>query len=189
MRPQPVTPGDAERQTRAWLAGFVVGLDLCPFARPLLSSPALRISVCTACERADLHHAFLAELDTLQSHPETEIATTLLVFPRALAEFDDYLDFLAEAQPLLEQAGLDGVVQLASFHPDYRFEGEPEAAASHFSNRSPWPTVHLLREAMLTRMLANYREPESIPEANIANLERLGRDELEARWQALFREV
>ncbi|TXS93784.1 DUF1415 domain-containing protein [Parahaliea maris] len=186
MSSQPVTAGEAEEQTRSWLAEFVVGLNLCPFARPLLSSPALRISVCSAHERADLHHAFLAELDLLQSRSEADIATTLLVFPQALAGFDDYLDFLAEAQPMLEQVGLDGVVQLASFHPDYRFEGEPEDAASHFTNRSPWPTVHLLREAMLTRLLASYPDPESIPEDNIAHLERLGREELEGRWQALF---
>ncbi|GAB3283949.1 DUF1415 domain-containing protein [Parahaliea aestuarii] len=185
MSPPPV-PGAVERQTRAWLAEFVVGLNLCPFARPLLDSPALRISVSTAAERAALQRAFLQELDKLQSTPEAEIATTLLVFPRALASFDDYLDFLDEAQFLLEQAGLDGVVQLASFHPDYCFEGEAESAASHFSNRSPWPTIHLLREAMVTRLVTGHPDPEAIPGANVEHLNALGRETLETRWQALF---
>ena len=174
-----------EQQTRDWLARFVVGLNLCPFARPVLDSPALRIAVCEASESPALRRAFLSELDRLQSSPESDIATTLLVFPSALQDFHEYLDFLAEAQLLLERAGLEGVVQLASFHPDYLFHGEPPEAASHFSNRSPWPTIHLLREDMLSRVLGYYPDADAIPDRNIATLEEIGRDELFRRWQAL----
>ncbi len=175
----------AEQQTRDWLNQFVVGLNLCPFARPVLDSPALRISVCEATESPALSRAFLFELDLLQSSSESDIATTLLVFTNALSDFDDYLDFLAEAQDLLEQAGLEGVVQLASFHPNYLFDGEPPDAASHFSNRSPWPTIHLLREEMLSRVLGESPDADAIPDRNIAVLSEIGRDELLRRWEAL----
>lgn len=175
----------AIRHTRRWLDDFVVGLNLCPFARPLLGDPALRIAVCDAARPEQLRHAFLRELDLLQSSPEAAVATSLLVFTGALTEFDDYLDFLDEAQSLLEAAGLSGVVQLASFHPDYLFEGEAPGGASHFSNRSPWPTVHFIREDMLSRALGDYPDPDKIPGRNVATLEGLGVDELERRWNAL----
>ena len=89
------------------------------------------------------------------------------------------------ADALLEDAGLRGFIQLAHFHPDYRFAGEPENALSHYTNRSPLPTIHLLREAMITRALAAYPDPENIPVRNIATLESLGRNTVEARWKEL----
>lgn len=173
-------------QTRKWLAEFVVGLNLCPFARPLLDSPQLRIAVCAETEADALYRAFLQELDQLQCTPESELATSLLVFSRALNDFDDYLDYLDGARDLLAQAGLEGTVQLASFHPRYRFEGEASDGASHFSNRSPWPTIHLIREDMLARVLVDFPDPEAIPMRNIATLEGIGVPELQRRWRALF---
>lgn len=174
-----VTPEHAQAQTRAWLSRCVVAMNLCPFARPVLDSPSLCIAVCDAGTNEGLQQAFLNELDRLQSSSESEIATTLLVFNRALADFDDYLDFLDDAQYLLESAGLLGVIQLASFHPQYRFEGEAADAASNYSNRSPWPTLHLLREAMVTRMVAAYPNVAGIPAKNIALLESLGSEYLQ----------
>ncbi len=182
MRPDPAA---AALHTRRWLADFVVGLNLCPFARPLLEDPSLRIAVCDATGGEGLRRAFLSELDLLQSSPEAQVATSLLVFTAALAEFDDYLDFLDEAQSLLEAAGLSGLVQLASFHPDYRFDGEAPDSAGHYSNRAPWPTIHFIREDMLSRVLGDYPDPDKIPARNIATLERLGVAELERRWQSL----
>lgn len=176
----------AEAHIRAWLEDFVVGLNLCPFARPLLGSDNLRIAVCLETEQAALLRAFLRELDLLQGSTESEIATTLLAFPRALASFDDYLALLEEAQYLLRAAGLEGLVQLASFHPHYRFEGEADNAASHYSNRAPYPLVHLLREDMLTRVLADHADPEEIPARNVETLGVMGVAELERRWQKLF---
>lgn len=180
-----IDPDQAEAQTRRWLTEFVVGLNLCPFARPMLDSEQLRIAVCAEADLALLQRSFLSELDLIQSKPESDIATSLLVFTDALTDFDDYLDFLALAQELLGDAGLEGLVQLASFHPDYRFEGEAEDAPSHFSNRSPYPTIHLIREDMLERVLLEFPDPEGIPGRNIATLEELGSEELERRWQAL----
>ncbi len=124
----------------------MVGLDLCPFARPLLHADNLRISVSDVMDPDDLRLVFLRELDLLQASTEEEIATILLVFPSALTSFDDYLDFVHDAQALIIAAGLEGIVQLASFHPDYQFEGEDADAPGNFSNRSPYPVLHLLRK-------------------------------------------
>lgn len=165
---------------------FVVGLNLCPFARPLLGAPSLRIAVCEESDEAALRTFFLRELDLLQSSPEQQIATTLLVFPDALRDFNAYLVFFADAQDLLVDAGLEGLVQLASFHPRYCFAGEALDAASHYSNRSPYPIVHLLREDMLSRVLDDFVEPERIPERNIESLNAIGADELERRCQAIL---
>lgn len=182
-----VAPAAARAHIQAWLAEFVVGLNLCPFARPLLSAQNLRIEICNLTDTRELLEAFLLELDLLQRSTEAEIATTLLVFPMALADFHDYLDFLADAQALLAEAGLEGVLQLASFHPDYQFAQEPAAAPSHYSNRSPYPVIHLLREDMLSRVLADGADPDEIPLRNIATLDAIGTGELERRWCQLFR--
>jgi hypothetical protein len=179
-----VTP--VEQHIRTWLETFVVGLNLCPFAKPVLFSTALRITVSKAIEFDAMLKVFLTELDLIQQSSEQEIATTLLVFPDALASFDDYLDFVESAEELLTDVGLDGVIQLASFHPLYQFAGEPSKAASHFTNRSPYPVIHFLREAMMTRVLTEFSNPEQIPERNIQTLEKIGRAEIEQRWHTIF---
>lgn len=175
-----------EREIRSWLDAFVIGLDLCPFARPLQHSDSLRISISDAQSASDLHSTFLAELDLLQTCSESEVATTLLVFPNTLCVFDDFLDFLDEAQSLVQAAGLEGLVQLASFHPHYQFEGTQAEDPENYSNRSPYPILHLLREDMLTRSLADFPQPELIPKRNIATLEDIGERALRSRWQKLF---
>lgn len=176
----------AERQIRAWLESFVIGLDLCPFARPLQHCDSLRICLSRAQSASDLHKDFLHELDLLQTCSEEQVATTLLAFPDSLAAFDDFLDFLDDAQALVEAAGLEGLIQLASFHPLYQFEGTQPDDPENFSNRSPYPILHLLRENMLTRSLTEFPDPEFIPQRNIATLEKLGGDALRSRWQKLF---
>ena len=182
-----VEQATVEGRIRAWLAEFVVGLNLCPFARPLLGADNLRIAISNETEPGGLRRDLLQELDLLQRSTEAQIATTLLAFTAALGEFDDYLDFLGEAQDLLVEAGLEGVVQLASFHPHYLFAGEAADGASHYSNRSPYPLVHLLREDMLTRILADGADPDEIPARNIATLEGIGVDGLAQRWRDIFR--
>lgn len=182
-------PGAAARAViQRWLEQFVVGLNLCPFARPLLGEDNLRIALCESATQSDLRMAFLQELDLLQRTQELEVATTLLAFPYALEDFEAYLAFLDECQLLLQSAGLEGLVQLASFHPQYLFADEGAAGASHYSNRSPYPMIHLLREDMLSRVLADDVDPELIPARNIATLEGIGVAELMRRWQGLFDE-
>ncbi len=178
--------GLVERHIRLWLDDFVVGLNLCPYARPLLHASNLRIAVCEASDAAQLRAAFLQELDLLQRSTEQDIATTLLAFPHMLHDFADYLWFLEDAQELLLEAGLEGVVQLASFHPQYRFAGEASDAASHYSNRAPYPLIHLLREDMLSRVLADSADPHQIPDRNIETLDAIGVEELERRWRGIY---
>jgi hypothetical protein len=178
--------GAAEAAIRRWLEGFVVGLNLCPFARPLLGRESLRIALCESGADADLRLAFLQELDLLQRTSEEQVATTLLAFPVALQDFESYLVFLDECQELLQSAGLEGVVQLASFHPQYLFAAEAADGASHYSNRSPYPMIHFLREEMLSRVLDDGADPELIPAKNIETLQGIGVQELALRWQALF---
>lgn len=168
-----------ERKTLGWVEDFVVGLNLCPFARPLLGSDVLRVTVCEAIGDEGVAAALLDEIQLIQEASELEVATTLVVFPNALQGFDTYLAFLDGAQQLLEEMDLLGVLQLASFHPEYQFAGEPMDAASHFTNRAPFPMIHLLREDMVTRALETYPNPEQIPERNIQRLEGLGRERLQ----------
>lgn len=175
-----------EKHIRAWLQSFIVELNLCPFARPLIADPALRISVCDASNLEQLHYAFLSELDLIQQSSEGEIATSLLVVPNTLQRFEDYLDFLGDAEAMLEELGLDGTIQLASFHPQYLFDGEDKNSASHFSNRSPYPLIHFLREEMVASALQNYANPEKIPTRNIKTLQTIGRDTIERRWQLIL---
>ena len=181
------TADNIDRHIRAWLDRFVVDLNLCPFARPVVASKALRIVVCSETDPQSIARALMAELDLLQQSAETEIATTLLVFQDALTDFNDYLGVIETAEALLQELGLSGVIQLASFHPDYLFAGEARGAVSHFTNRAPYPIIHFLREDMLSRALTQYDDPEQIPLRNIQTLESLGRDRIQQMLQALVR--
>lgn len=176
---------EVERKTLGWVKDFVIGLNLCPFARPLVASDALRVTVCEATDDESVAVTLLDEIELIQEASEAEIATTLVVLTNALQRFDDYLAFLDGAQQLLEEMDLLGVLQLASFHPDYQFAGEPIEAASHFTNRAPFPMIHVLREDMVTRALETYPNPEQIPERNSQKLEDLGRERLQQMLTAL----
>lgn len=181
---QTVTEQTVTEQTRQWLQTAVVGLNLCPFAKPVVAAGTLRIAVATATDRDSLLRTFLHELDRLQQSDESEIATTLLVVAAGLESFADYLDLVDIANDLIEQVGLLGTVQVATFHPDYQFDGEPAEAVSHYTNRSPYPMLHLLREAAIATAVAAYPDAEAIPAHNIARLERLGRAQIEQLWAA-----
>ena len=166
-----ITNEQAIARVRAWIELFVVDLNLCPFARPVVSTDALRIVACESASPKVIATLLITELDLLSQSEESDIATSVLVFPAGLEDFDDYLRLLDDAQTLLEEMGSDGEIQLASFHPDYRFEGEPIDAVSHFTNRAPCPLIHLLRETTVTTALETYPNPERIPKRNIQTLE------------------
>lgn len=164
--------------TREWVAEVVVGLNLCPFARRELEGERIRFVVSQADEPSDLLAALHAELMGLLDHPEIE--TTLLIHPRVLTRFDDYNEFLAICDQLLISLDLEGVLQIASFHPDYCFAGCSAASPENYSNRSPFPMLHLLRESSVSRAVDNHPDAESIPDANIHKLRQLGTEKLEA---------
>ncbi len=168
-----------------WLHDCVLALELCPFAAPVVRDGSLRIAISDAVEPAAQLRDFLLELDRLQASSEQKNSTTLLAFSRQLQDFHEFLDLVGEAQALLEEAGLDGLVQLAHFHPSYQFANEAPDGLSHYSNRSPLPIIHLIRESMLTRVTEAVADPAAIPRANIARLEAMGREAVQRRWQAL----
>ena len=172
------TANPAAQQTRQWLETIVVGLNLCPFAAPVLKAGGVYIDVCEAEEDQTIIAAVLEQLDRLQQTDESTMATSLLVFSNGLRDFDQYWSLVEVANELLQQVGLAGVIQIASFHPDYCFEGVPENDVSHYSNRSPYPMLHFIREAQLSRALENYPEPELIPEKNIRKLQAMGKPAL-----------
>ena len=182
-----ITNERAIARVRAWIERFVVDLNLCPFARPVVSTDALRIVACESASPEAIATLLITEFDLLSQSSESDIATSVLVFPEVLEDFDDYLGFLDDAQTLLEEMGLGGEIQIASFHPDYRFEGEPVDAVSHFTNRAPYPLIHLLRETLVTNALDAYPNPERIPERNIQTLERLGLAGIESLLNSLDR--
>jgi uncharacterized protein len=169
---------DPAEQTLQWLQAVVVGLNLCPFAAPVITAKQLHIDVCDQQQLELLAAAILKQLDLLQQSAESDIATSLLVFSRGLKDFNAYLDLLDTANDLLSQAGLEGVIQIASFHPDYCFHGVEEDDVSNYSNRSPYPMLHFIREAQLSRVLDYYPNPEQIPEDNIRRLRALGKEQL-----------
>lgn len=176
---------EAERLTRRWLDDCVLALGLCPFAAPVLRDASLRIAVSRASNAADQLHDFAQELELLQRVPETEVSTTLLVYDTGPEDFMQFLERLEQCQAWLEQLGLEGVIQLASFHPHYLFGGEHSQALSHFTNRSPRPTIHLLREDMLSKAIERYPDTQAIPANNIALLEELGAARVMELWRSV----
>ncbi|MDI5933710.1 DUF1415 domain-containing protein [Halomonas kalidii] len=170
--------------TRAWVETFVVAHDVCPFAGRELARGTIRYAEAAA---DDWEAALLALIEECRRLDETPgIETTLLVLPSGVEDFDDYLDLLAIAEALLAEQGYEGIYQLASFHPDYCFEDAEPDDPGNFTNRSPWPMLHLLREASLEQALAHYPDdPAQIPERNIAEMQRLGRDRLAESLAAL----
>jgi len=166
--------GSPEAATRHWLEQIVLGLNLCPFAGPALKADTVHFSCCDSAAMEDIAAAILIELDRLQGSQESDIATTLLIFSAGLADFTEFWDAAGMATELLAEAGLEDVIQIATFHPDYCFEGSGPDDVENYSNRSPYPMLHFIREAQLTRLLQDYPSPEQIPENNIRRLRQLG---------------
>ena len=172
-------------RVQAWLQEMVIGLDLCPFAAAPVRGGRVRYTVCDATGPDAIFQAFLTELDSFLQLPASEAETGLFILSEGLADFDDYLDMLALLEQALAEAGLEGIVQLASFHPDYVFAGSDPDDPANFSNRAPYPIFHLIREQELEKVLAGYPDPEAIPARNIARLRELGLEELQRRLAAL----
>jgi hypothetical protein len=160
--------------TRRWIAGMVIELDLCPFARRVFQGDKIRYLVSPAENEETLLDDLTAELITLTKTPLALIETTLLIHPRALANFLDYNDFLDDAEQKVKDLGLRGVVQIAGFHPDYQFAGTEPGAVENYTNRSPYPMLHLLREESITTVAGDPDELRDIPRRNIETLKGLG---------------
>jgi uncharacterized protein len=168
--------------TRHWLEQVVIGLNLCPFAKGVHLKQQIRWVESPARDAGSLLADLVRELQFLAAADPETVDTTLLIHPHALNDFLDYNDFLDVADAAVEDLGLAGVLQVASFHPDYQFEGTDRDDAGNLSNRSPYPTLHLLREDSIDRAVAAFPEAASIYERNIETLQRLGVE----RWRALM---
>ena len=152
----------------------MIGLNLCPFAKAVYVKQQVRIVISDASTERALLEELGEELALLRDTPADEIDTTLLVHPQVLGDFLDYNDFLGDADALVEAMDLDGVLQVASFHPQYQFAGSEPDDIDNYTNRAPWPTLHLLREASIDRAVAAYPDPDAIIERNIATVRELG---------------
>ena len=163
---------------RQWVETFVVGMNLCPFAKRELVKNRVRFVTTAATTAEQLLQVLQTELELLNADPSVE--TTLLIHPAVLQDFYDFNDFLGFADSLLLDMELEGIYQVASFHPDYQFGGTRPGDAENYTNRAPYPVLHLLREESLERVIADYPDVDDIPERNIELMNSLGQDKLQA---------
>jgi uncharacterized protein len=170
--------------TRRWVTGVVVGLNLCPFARRVADAGRVRYAVTGAGDEEGLLAALGAELAGLVAAPRAAIETTLLIHPRAFPAFPAFNDFLPEADRLVRRLKLAGVVQVVGFHPGFRFAGAAPDAAENYTNRSPHPMLHLLREESVTEVAGDADALAAIPRRNTETLRALGRAGILARLGA-----
>ena len=169
------------QDTLRWLERAVIGLNLCPFAKAVYVKHQVHCVVSAAQSLEALRDDLIQELKDLVALSPDERDTTLLVIQNLLKDFYDYNDFLNVADDCLVALGLEGDIQIASFHPQYQFAGTDENDITNFTNRSPYPTLHLLREDSIDRAVEAFPEADAIFEANMVTLEKLGLD----GWQAL----
>ena len=162
--------------TRRWVERAVIGLNLCPFARAVSVSGQVRYAVSDATNTGVLLEDLESELRLLSLTAAGQVDTTLLILPSVLGDFLDYNDFLDVADAAVARLGLEGVIQVASFHPEYQFAGTDPDDITNFTNRSPYPILHLLREASVSAAVAAFPEAELIYQRNIDTMERLGID-------------
>lgn len=165
-------------QTMKWVKNFIVALNICPFAKREVERDSIRLVVLRSKKTEVALEELMSEIQWLDEHPETE--TTLLVFPSLFKDFYRYLDFVDLAENLMIEQECEGVYQLATFHPDYCFSGTDGDEASNYTNRSPYPMLHLLREASLDKAIKFYGDTTQIPEKNVEVMDVMGQKKLES---------
>lgn len=168
-------------RTRVWLDRAVIGLNLCPFAKSVVAKNQVHFVVYEGDEPEELLDVLRIELDALAATDPEQRDTTLLIATGCLADFWDFNGFLPRADRVLRKAGLDGTLQIASFHPQYQFMDAEADALSNYTNRAPFPTLHLLRESSIDRAVQAFPQAELIFEKNMQTLEQLGH----SGWAAL----
>ena len=173
------------QRTQAWVRQVVIGLNLCPFAAGPERGGRIRYVLEATVNPEALVRTFLSELALLVVEPPSQVETTLLIHPNVLEKFDDYLDFAAEAEELIAEAELEGIIQLATFHPHYQFAGTAPDAVENYTNRSPYPMLHLLREDSIEQAVAGFPDLEKIPDRNIETMRRLGDAGIRKLWASL----
>ncbi len=172
-----------ETAVRHWLETIVIGLNLCPFAARPFRGGQVRIQVSSASTELELLTELQLELTHLDQTPATEVETTIIAVPQMLEDFLDYNDFLEKVDELLDRFEWSGEYQVASFHPQYQFAGTQADDAENFTNRSPVPLLHILREDRVEAAIESHPDPEGIPRANIQRMRAL----TAAQRRALFK--
>ncbi len=172
------------QQTRNWVRDVVVGCNFCPFAAREMNRGSIRYVVVRSEDLRSCIEALALECQQLDDDPAIE--TTLIIFPDAFQTFEDFLDLADLAEGFLHEAEYEGIYQVASFHPLYRFDDAPEDDPANYTNRSLYPTLHLLREASLERVLEHYPDPENIPQRNIEYARQRGLAHMELLRAACF---
>ena len=160
--------------TKLWLDRFVIGLNLCPFAKHPFRNDKIRYIVFEGNDLEKLTETWLKEANALVETTPSVLETTLIILPEVLDEFEAYLDFVDMSEFILEEVDLDGVIQIASFHPDYQFDETEPTDVENYTNRSPFPMLHLLREESVNRAIEAYPEIGDIPDNNIDTMNKLG---------------
>lgn len=171
-------------RTVAWLENAVIGLNLCPFAKGVHVRGQIRYVVSAATGAKELLRDLKQELRALEAAPPGEIDTTLLIHPRALRDFFAYNDFLSVADAALVELELEGALQIASFHPDYCFADAPTDDPANYSNRSPYPMLHLLREDSVARAVDSFPDTSKIYERNLETLRGMSKEQLRALFES-----
>ena len=169
------------KQTRHWLEAAVIGLNFCPFAKAVYVKNQVRLVVSKARHADDLLEELDRELDLLVGTPAEQLDTTLLIHPTLFEDFLDFNDFLEVAEGVVDEHGLEGVVQLASFHPRFQFDGTEPDDIGNYTNRAPFAILHLLRENSVERAVQAFPQAQKIFDANISALKKLGHE----GWKAL----
>lgn len=175
--------------TRRWIDKVVIGLNLCPFARAPQHQGLIRYVVSNALDHEALTRDLQSELQYLAEVPLSEVETTILIHPHVLQNFMDYNFFLQETDYVLKNMQLEGVIQIASMHPEYQFAGTDSEDAENFTNRSPYPLLHLIREESLDSALSSYKNPERIPERNIRIMEKYGTNKMQLILNGCMRDI
>jgi hypothetical protein len=178
------TSDEAVEHSRLWLEKAVIGLNLCPFAKAVHKKGQIRYVVSAATQPLELLDDLKRELEYLRDVGADSVDTTLLIHPGVLDDFKDFNEFLEVADLAVEDLGLDGDIQVASFHPRFQFEGTGPDDVTNYTNRSPYPTLHLLREDSIDKAVAAFPDASKIFEANMATLDELGVE----GWKKLFPE-
>lgn len=163
---------DIIKHTKKWLSTFVIAHNICPFAKKPYLDDSIQYTVVETHSLKKQLESLMHSCEGLDSDPKIE--TSLIIYPKGLDDFDDYLDFLAISHALLQKQGYEGIYQLASFHPEYCFADVDCEDPSHYTNRSPYPMLHMIREESITSVLSNYPNPENIPLRNIEYTSELG---------------
>jgi hypothetical protein len=175
---------DFKTATQAWLKSVIIAHNICPFAKHIEEQGRIHFSINHEKDIENCLLQLMFECDRLNTDPDIE--TTLVIYADAFSEFDDYLDFVEIAEILLREQGYEGIYQLASFHPDYCFQGVEPDDSANYTNRSPYPMLHLLRETSIEQAVAGHPDPEGIPQHNIELTQKLGLAKMQALLAACY---